>query len=291
VSAPTLGIAPGVYDIADDEYHSIKTALSCSGAKRLLPPSCPAIFKWELDHGRPPKPAFDFGHAAHKQVLGVGAEIRYITAKDVKGNPSYDWSTKDAKEQRAKAYADGAIPLLEEQRGIVEGMAEALRAHPIAGLLLDPSNGKPEQSLFAVDDETGVPLRSRFDWLPNAVPGQRMIVADYKSAISSEPGAVAKAMANFGYFLQDAWYSAMVRRLGIDSDPAFVFIFQEKTAPYLVTVAELVPEAKRVGAEMMRRAIDLYAECASNDEWPGYANDVVPISLPRWFTYQYEEGA
>lgn len=291
MSAPALGVTPGVYDLADDEYHRIKTALSCSGAKRLLPPSCPAIFKYELDHGRPSKPAFDFGHAAHKAVLGVGAEIRYITAKDVKGNPSYDWTTKDAKEQRAKAYAEAAIPLLEEQRGIVEGMADALRAHPVAGALLNPDNGKPEQSLFAVDDETGVPLRSRFDWLPHAVPGRRLIVADYKSAISAEPGAVAKAMASFGYFLQDAWYSAMIRRLGIDNDPAFVFIFQEKSAPYLVTVAELDPDAKRIGAAMMRRAIDVYADCVSNDEWPSYSDEVVQISLPRWFAYQFEESA
>lgn len=280
---------PGVYDIPDDVYHGIKDALSCSGAKKLLPPSCPAIFKYELDNPPESKPHFDFGKAAHKMVLGVGPEIRYITAVDAKGNPSEGWASADAKRQKAKAYAEGAIPLLEEQRGVIEGMAAALRAHPIASALFNPDNGKAEQSLFVVDEESGVTLRSRFDWLPNQVAGRRMIIGDYKSAVSAEPGAVAKAMANYHYFQQDAFYSDMVRALGMDDDPAFVFVFQEKTAPYLVTVAELDDDAKRIGRGLNRRAIDTYLECMTNDEWPSYTSEVVQISLPKWFTRQHEE--
>lgn len=288
MTAPTT-IAPGVYDIPDAEYHGIKHALSCSGAKKLLPPSCPAIFKYELDNPPESKPHFDFGKAAHKMVLGIGPEIRYITAHDAKGNPSFDWSTADAKRQRAKAYAEDAIPLLEEQRGIIEGMAAALREHPIASALLNPENGKPEQSLFVVDQPTGVPLRSRFDWLPSVVPGRRLIVADFKTTVSAAPISIAKDVANYQYFMQDAFYSDMIRALDIDPDPAFVFIFQSKQAPYLVTVVELDDDAKAIGRGLNRRAIEVYADCAANDEWPGYSTDVVQISLPGWFTAQHRE--
>lgn len=287
MSAPV--ITEGVYDMPDAEYHGIKHALSCSGAKKLLPPSCPAIYRYELDNPPESKPHFDFGHAAHKMVLGVGAEIRYITSKDAKGNPSTGWATKDAKDQKAKAYAEGAIPLLEEERGIIEGMAAALRAHPIASALLNPENGQPEQSLFVVDEQSGIPLRARFDWLPNVVPGRRMIIVDFKTTVSADPTAIAKSVANYGYFMQDAFYSDMVRALGMDPDPAFVFVFQSKEPPYLVTVVELDDDAKRIGRGLNRRAIELYADCLANDEWPTYSDEVVQISLPAWFTAQHRE--
>lgn len=280
MSASALGIAPGVYDIPDDEYHAIKTALSCSGAKRLLPPSCPAIFRYELDHGRPAKPAFDLGHAAHKMVLGAGPEIEVIQHDS--------WRSKDAQTRQAAAYAEGKVPLLAVDYERVVGMADAIRRHPLASALLNPERGKPEQSLFRVDPETGVSLRSRVDWLPDPGPG-RFIVADYKSAISAEPSAIAKAVANFGYAQQDSWYTDMIVALELAEDPAFVLIFQEKTPPYVVTVVELDQTAKQIGRGLNRRAIDLFAECVSNDDWPDYASDVVEISLPKWFTFQYQE--
>lgn len=283
------GFSPGVYDMPDAEYHGIKWALSCSGAKLLLPPSCPAIFRYRQDHPPKPKPHYDLGHAAHKAVLGVGAEIRYISSVDAKGNPSAGWATKDAQAQRTKAYADGAIPILEEDRWIVEGMAAKIRDHPIASALFNPNNGKPEQSLFAEDPRTGLPLRGRLDWLPNATPGRRMIIGDYKSATTAEPGAISRAMANYGYFQQDAFYSALVRTLGLDEDPAFVFVFQETEPPWVVTVAELDEDAKQIGRGLNARAIDTFIDCMTADTWPAYAADVIRVSLPKYFTYQHED--
>lgn len=283
---------PGVYDaMPDAEYHADRTALSYSGAKMLVPPSCPALFRYKQDNPPKSKPHYDLGHAAHKAVLGVGAELRYITSKDAKGNPSQGWATKDAQTQRTQAYADGAIPILEEDRWIVEGMAAAIRDHPIASALFNPANGAPEQSLFAADPRTGQALRGRLDWLPNAVDGRRMIIGDYKTANSAEPGAVSRAMASFGYFMQDAFYSELVRILGLDPDPAFVFVLQETEPPWLITVAELDDEAKRIGRRLNAQAVDTYIECMTTGRWPGYADDIVTVSLPRWFTYQHEEDA
>src|SRR3954471_5458063 len=99
---------PGVYpDIPELAYHAdcvSEGSLSCSGAKKLLPPSCPALFKWERENPPPPKRQFDFGHAAHKLVLGVGPELVGVDAPD--------WRTNAAKAQRDEARARGAVPLL-----------------------------------------------------------------------------------------------------------------------------------------------------------------------------------
>lgn len=271
----------GVFTLGEDEYFS-HPALSCSGAKKLLPPSCPALFRHEQLHGRPSKASFDLGHAAHKAVLGVGAPLQLVEADD--------WRTKAAKEQRETAYATGAIPLLTREWDQLQQMAAVLRTHPIAAELFDPERGRPEQSLFRIDPETGVELRARLDWLPVAENG-RMVLADYKTARSAEPGAFARAAASFGYHQQAAFYMDMVTALGLAEEVGFVFIVQETTAPYLVSVIELDAEAVMVGRLKNRQAIDLYAKCAADDVWPGYTDGVELVSLPKWATYDLEDIA
>ena len=98
-------------DLPDPEYHA-HPALSSSGARKLLPPSCPARFKWERDNPPPSRPALDIGSAAHKQVLGVGADIVVVEADD--------WKTKAAQETRKAAYAAVQIPLLRYEKQMVD---------------------------------------------------------------------------------------------------------------------------------------------------------------------------
>lgn len=285
---------PGVYDgIPDEVYHRDPVpegSLSVSGAKRLLPPSCPAIFKWERDHGRPDKHAFDFGHAAHAKVLGVGAEIVTVqrTAKDGTVSDAENYQTKSAQEHRDEIRAAGKVPLLASERAEVDAMATALFAHPIARTLFNPEHGQPEQSLFWPDAEFHIWRRARLDWLPNPL-NDRMIVADYKSAVTANPDEFERPMANFGYAMQAAWYTDAVVDLGLAESAEFLFVVQEKTPPYLVSVIQPDLLAMRTGRSRNRRAIETYARCAAADEWPGYRDDVSLVSVPYWYARQEEE--
>ncbi len=266
---------PGVYDMPADEYHA-QTALSSSGARKLLAPSCPALFKWERDHGQPNKRVFDFGHAAHRMVLGDGPELVVVDADD--------WRTKAAREARDEAHAEGKVPLLADEFATVSQMAWEQRRHPAA---FEPKNGKPEQSLFAKDAATGVMLRARLDWLPDPTDG-RLTLVDYKTTVSAEPAAFGRSVAKYGYYQQAAWYLDIVKTLGLADDPAFLFIGQEKTPPYLVTVFELDEEALRIGRRRNRQAIEVFAECAATDTWPSYSSEIEQISLPLWMVDEYE---
>jgi len=267
------GLVTGMPEAA---YHA-HPALSVSGAKKLLPPYCPAIYKYERDNGQPPKAAFDFGHAAHSLVLGVGEPVVVVDAPN--------WMTKAAKEQRDVARAAGQVPVLAAEWKQIEGMAAAIKAHPIASALLDPQHGTPEVSLFWDDEQHGIQRRGRLDWLPDATDGRRL-VADFKTCGSAEPGAIRKAVANYGYHQQAAWYLDGLEALDL-GDAAFLFIFQEKTAPYLVTVVELDPEALAIGRGLNDRAMQVFAECTATDTWPSYTSDVELISLPGWATREY----
>lgn len=263
----------GVYaGISDTEYHADRSALSSSGARLLLPPSCPALFQWWMNNPRKPKREYDFGHAAHKFVLGEGEEIVPVQAND--------WRTNAAKEQRNQAYAENKIPLLAREVDVAMDMARAVFDHPDAGNLL--SVGVAEASLTATDPDTGVRLKARPDWM-NA-GGQRLIIVDYKTSTTSDPDAFARKAFDFGYHIQLAWYRAVVRLAGLDADAQFVFIVQEKQAPYLLSVVEFDAEARAEGERQMRAALEIYRDCVQRDEWPGRPTGITPISLPPWAT-------
>jgi hypothetical protein len=270
---------PGVYDLPAQDYHSDPVpggSLSCSGAKRLLPPSCPALFRHWTDNGQESTKALDLGKAAHAQVLDIGDPIAVVDADD--------WRTKAAQQKRKDAYTAGHVPLLATDYEQVQAMATALRQHPVASALLRPGTGEAEQSLFWTDPETGICRRAMLDWLPDPTPGRVLIVPDYKTTVSAEPSHIARVVANYGYHQQHAWYLDGAEALDLVPDPgaAFVFIFQEKTPPYLITVAQLVPETVQWGRVLNRRAIDIYRSCTETGRWPGYGDAIQSVALPTW---------
>jgi PDDEXK-like domain of unknown function (DUF3799) len=279
------GHAPGVYDISEAEYFA-DPALSCSGAKLLLPPSCPALFRYRQDHPEH-KDVFDFGSAAHKMVLGAGPELALIDAPD--------WRTKAAKEAREAAYAEGKTPLLVEDHGRVKAMAEAIRRHPLASHLISPyRDGKPEQSLFWQDEETGIQRRCRVDWLPERGYG-RFVLADYKTCDHADPASIAKAVTNYGYLQQEQWYLDGIRALGLDDNPDFWFVFQERNAPYLVNVARVKEDDRWIGRARNRDAIEVFRDCTESGNWPGYEalteDGITDIELPSWAARALEVSA
>lgn len=286
MSAPVV-TAPGVYDLKSADYHAdpvpfeMGGSLSSSGARKLLPPHCPAVFHWEREHRPTPTRAFDYGHAAHQLVLGVGPELVPIDADS--------WRTKDAREQRDEAHAAGKVPILVDEYKSVTAMAEAIRKHPIASALLRPGSGNAERALFWQDAESSVWRRAMLDWLPNSTDA-RMVIPDYKTARSASPAQFQKSLVDFGYHQQAPWYIDAVQALGLAAEAAFVFIVQEKTPPYLVSVIEPDAQAIEIGRALNRRAIEIYAECTRTGDWPGYANDVELVGVPGWYAYRYEEG-
>lgn len=278
---------PGIHlELDEHEYHADPVdggSLSVTEAKRIL--DCPARYRWYKDNGEERKDTFDFGHVAHGMVLGVGREIVVCDFDD--------WRTKDARTAKAEAREAGLVPILTDDSETVKAMAEALKQHPIAMRLF--ANGHPEVSMFWHDLEPfsgeTVMLRGRLDWLPEPPESGRMIIPDYKTAVSAEGRAFGRSAASYGYHSQAAWYMDGVRALlGVD-DPAFVFVVQEKEPPYLVNVIELDETALTIGRDRNRRAIATWIECTAKNEWPGYGTDVELVSLPRWAEIQQEEQA
>lgn len=268
-------------DVPDTEYHADRSALSCSGARMLLPPSTPAIFRWHMDHPRKPKREWDFGHMAHRVLLGAGAELCVLEPAIhglTKGGTiaKSPRATDTWKEAEAAARAEGRVPVHVDDYQIAQVMADKVREHPTAGPLF--ASGSAEVSLVGTDPETGVRLKARPDWITS-----EGTIVDYKTAVSSEVDAFSRKAADFGYHIQEAWYRHVAQLLKLHHNPRFLFVVQEKEAPYEVSVFEYQdPIDKAESKRQMREAISTYQRCSAEDNWPGRSPEVTPIFLPQW---------
>ncbi len=279
----TAVMEPGVYPMTHAEYLAGPVpggSLSSSGARMLLPPSCPALFDYYRRNPQPSTGAMELGTAAHGVVLGTGPELAVIKAKD--------WRTRGGREAADEARAAGKVPLLEHEHEQVQAMAAALRAHPLAGPLLCREDVEPEQTLIWYDPLFGIWRRARLDATRS---GGRLLVSDYKTTVCAEPGSFARSVANYGYHGQGAYYLDAAMAL-LDDDPSFLLVAQEKKPPYLVTVCEPDADMIRAGHSMNRRAMEVYRDCAEAGVWPSYTVDagtgrtaddeIALISLPPW---------
>lgn len=270
---------PGVVPVMSETvYHADPVevgSLSSSGAKTLL--RSPAHYQWEREH-RVEKAAWDVGHAVHTKVLGVGMPAVAIPESMLATNGAA--STKDAKAFIAEARIDGMVPVKADVLREIDAMSESVLTNASARAVLERP-GVAEASAFARDPETGVWMRARPDFLPDQHQG-RSILGDLKTAVSARPLDFDRTAADYGYDIQAEWYQKVIRLARGDEDTAFVFVLVEKTAPYLVSVCELVEDFPAVGRSKMRRALERFAQCRESGEWPGYPSGIHGVSPPRW---------
>lgn len=276
----TVWRGPGVYsadELTLEQYHADIVpggSLSSSGARALLSPGCPAQFHHDRQQPQLPKREFEIGTAVHSMLLGTGAELVVVNAEM--------WNTKAVKADVAAIRADDKIPLKPSDMQQVEDMVAAVRRHPVAGPLFAPGTGTAEQSLYWTDPATGVVCRVRPDWLKH-LPELTLCV-DYKTAAKADPEAVSRAIADRGYHQQDAFYIDGIQAvLGLPA--RFLFVFQSKTAPYLITVRELSEADRAIGRAKNQRALRIFADCTKTGIWPdwtGPTESIPYISLPPW---------
>ncbi len=265
---------PGIYpDISDLDYHA-DPALSSTGAKALI--ECPAIYREQIDNP-PIKDAFDFGHVAHRLLLGKGSEVAAYPADCLGANGAV--STTAAKDFAKTAREQGKVPIKPDDYSKAELMARKVREHPEIGGVF--ASGVAEMSAWSTDPETGVTLRCRPDWLTETTDG-RPVIADLKTtAGDTHEWALSKVIHDRGYHQSAAFYLDVLAACGV-TDATFVLVFVSKEPPHQVRAVTLPPAALDRGRELNRRAIDLFAACTETGDWtcthPAYA----VIDLPRY---------
>ena len=258
-------------DLPEAEYHA-HPALSYSTGKHYL--RSRAHYLAALAD-REEKSTFDVGHAIHALVLGEGMEIVEV--------PFDSYRTKAAQEVRDQAYAEGKTPIKTADLEPVQRAADAVLMHPTARKWLERP-GAPEVSLFATDPETGVEIRGRVDYLPDASKGRTSPV-DLKTTVDARIHKIKRAITDYDYDLQSAIYRHLITLARGDETGPMVQIYAEKAAPYGVQVVQIAHEDWIDGGEIkLRKILERHAYHQANpDAWDGYPLGELIIEPPGYY--------
>lgn len=264
----------GIHDLSNEEYHS-SVGISKSGLTEIL--RSPAHY-WEkyLNPDREPKgstPAMFFGSAVHKMVLEPEEFLHEYTVIPSE-IASLNKNTKKYKEFVAEIAERGKLGLQPDDFGLICGIDSALKNHPYASGLL--TGGLPEKSFFWTDKETGVLCKCRPDyWI------EGMCLPDLKTTADARPQEFTKSCANFGYYMQEAFYTDGVEAVTGERLP-MPFVAVEKEPPFSVGLYKLDEDDVAYGRRRYRKALRIYAECLERDKWPGLPEEIQTIFLPAW---------
>lgn len=274
-------IKPGFYtadELPIDKYHGDKHSISQSGLKKF--DQSPEHFKAYRDDDSDKKQTAGMfiGSAIHAAALEPDVfKQQYVVAPD-KFKARNAAGLKAWKEEQDPAQ----IVLMSHEADKVYRMRDALHGHPWVGPRL--AGATCEYSCFANDPETGALCRVRFDMVTSSG-----MILDLKKTQDARDDAIAKSIANYGYYVQNAFYLDVPSWLGAEYAPeGFAFIFIEEEAPHGIAVRFLDPDDIERGRAEYRRLLNEYAFCLERDRWPGYSDKPSVIGLPGWKRHQLD---
>jgi hypothetical protein len=154
-------------------------------------------------------------------------------------------------------------------------IAAAVWEHRGASRIL--SSGSPQTAIFWRDTETDLTCKALLDWWAPAIG----TVADLKTARDASPAAFSRAIADYGYHRQVAFYRAGLAAHGEDAAHC-VFLAVEKDPPFAVAAYRLSDVSVGEGEIQARELLLRYAECRASNRWPAYGDDIAEITLPAW---------
>ena len=221
----------------------------------------PMHFLYEQTHPKEDTPALAFGRATHKAILEPETFSDEFAVA-----PKVDRRTKDGKETWNKFVEDnaGKEVITEEDFEILQDMKAVIDHDVHASAFL---NGIHEQSFFWTDSATGEKCKVRPDCI-SEVDGKKYLV-DYKTTDSCADGAFERSVRKYGYKFQSGMYREGYFQNTFE-DVGFVFVAQEKTAPYAVRVYICSDEFLNEGYTQFREAIGIYHECKTTNHYWGY---------------------
>lgn len=284
---------PGIYDLPIKDYHGdccVGPSTSSSGLRTILL-ECPAKY-WAMSPLNPNRfpdettKALDIGRAAHSLALGEPEFAKYFVVSPYDAfnrNPGKQWW--DAWKEEVGAGRESRTVLKPDEFETVKIVA--LVQQRSAQVMRAFEQGKAERSLIWQDEETGIWLKARPDWLPDD-PASRFI-CEYKTALSIEPSRMSSDAFKFGYHMQAAMQIDAVQAVLGVKPLGVAHVVQEKEPPYLAELRMFNEEQIEDGRFMYRRALELFAACIRENYWPGYTQEPTYFQTPYRHAMKVEE--
>lgn len=247
----------------------------------------PEKYRYYLDNPVEQTPAMTFGSACHKLILEPASFGDEYAIAPV----GIDRRTKAGKEQWETFLADnaGKTVIGADDAECMRGMEEAIAKCSLAADLVR-GDGETEVPFFWEDQDTGEACKVKLDRLIKGLDG-RYYVVDYKTTQCAETERFNHDIFRLGYYMQAAMYTeGVMHGLNLDYRPTFLFVAQEKKAPYSVNVIEVSEDVMKVGLAKFHELLGRLHDCKAVDMWPGYVEDVPnETQLPGWWSLEGEE--
>ncbi|MCK5132723.1 MAG: PD-(D/E)XK nuclease-like domain-containing protein [Candidatus Sabulitectum sp.] len=293
---------PGRYqDVPEDVYHQ-SAGISKSMLSKM---DCPVKL---LAPPKPPTPAMIVGSAVHHAILEpdkfnklyakplqLPTDIQVVDTvaemKDILKQMGIKATGAKAALMDTLKAADGSLIFLSDLKAEQESanigkivitdeaydkalrMRDSVHSHPQASELLGMCKHF-EESHYWIDERTGELCKARTD----AFASDNCII-DLKKVANASPWGFSKALWDYKYHWQDAWYSR-----GTKADN-FFFICVEDDGPSFVTEVYCLTERDKCqGQREVDAALDKYMVCRDLDDWPSYNDNdrINMIELPRY---------
>lgn len=270
--------------MTEKEYRS-HPAISRSELWRM--DDSPEKFKWFREHPPATTPAFLFGQVAHKLLLQPDTfDTEFIVM------PPIDRRTKAGKEQYEAFLSEAgerAVVTADDYDKAAAMVEAALRNQTVATWI---EHGFAEVPFFWTDPDTGVDCKCRIDLLTTDAENAPLIV-DYKTAGSAKTDVFNQHLFKYGYHFQSAMYSeGVMTASNLIERPSFIFIVQEKTAPYSVNLISVSAEVTLAGLDKYRELLGTYKFCSDSGYWYGYNGPLDEVNesyLPGWMQLGVED--
>lgn len=276
-------------DLEDELYHTDKSAVNFSSLKHI-DKSNYAFAQSYWGKRKEATARMKFGTLAHLAILeGSKFKARYVvmpefTGFTAKGEITTSANSKEVKEKKAKWLLEqpkDAIVVTEEEKEKLFNMIDSVLSNEKAVKLL--SNGQPEIAGYWTDEETGINLRIKPDFLTFNVG----ILLDVKTCQDVRWEFFRKSIENYRYDIQMAMYNDGVKHItGIEpSHRAWLCI--EADAPHEVRIHEVGAVYDEIGYFEYRRSLKKLKEAIDAGVFT-QGNDEIMIGEPTyWFMKKY----
>lgn len=263
---------------SNKQYHEYVAAISKSRLAKMS--VCPQYFKWCEDNPQETTQDLIFGSAFHKAVLEpdtFNEEFAILPS-------NIDRRTKVGKDSYNQFLIEneGKGILSAEDFDTIMAMKSSVENNKYAKALL---NGVREQSIYYVDDLTGIKCKVRPDCQKHIK--DRIVIVDLKSCKSAAPEDFMRDVVKYSYDLQDAMYkNGVSKTLGVPLDKIdFVFIAVEKKAPHLIGIYEANEDIFNRGDALYRKYLGMLKQCRETGDWynyNGFTHQPITLGLPEY---------
>lgn len=263
----------GVYeDIPEDAYHA-HAAISNSGLSRINK----SLAHFRYGGSSPSTDAQVFGRAFHAMCEDPKTFSDRYTVFNGDRRSS---AGKEAYARAVEQYGENIIKAADYEA--IFAMRRSMLSKDVTRRLVE-MQGQNELSLLW--DGLGPLAKSRFD----KYVGPAGLIIDFKTTRDASPKAFSRAIYQFGYHRQAAFYLEAARSLGMPAE-RFIILAVEKTPPYACAAYELQDEALSAGMGEILTLMDAYKTALETDTWPDYPDEITMVNLPAWaYSEEYED--